>query len=187
MAVFKEAVFDVLEGILALQGHIPEGKIPGAEHKVFPCYATGIHGDAPSEPAELRGFHIAVFHGDIAAFPQRLDAVKLTAPDGHILGVPQGRPAQGGQLAVFNCQADVVPEGVAQVEKAVGHLNVPAFLEGAFPVRRTVEFTVFHQKILLPIQGPLLVEGLILKDFHIDTSFSKKDYRNYNTSIPPRQ
>src|SRR5699024_56108 len=110
-------VFDVLEGVFAPEGHIGQAQIGGAHHKIFALCGAVVHGDVVHRPAKLRGDDVAVPQGHLATLPQRLDAVEFGVGDLNVVGVPQGRPAHGGQLTVTNHQAVVVPEGIAQVEK----------------------------------------------------------------------
>ena len=59
----------------------------------------------------------------------------------YALGIPERRTAFVGQLAVMYSEPTVMPEGVAEVEKAVLGLYVAALLEGALPVGRAFTIT----------------------------------------------
>ena len=73
----------------------------------------------------------------------------------------------------------VVPEGVAQVEEASLHLDVGTLLEGALPVGGAVKGAVLYQQVPAAVEGPLLIEDLLLNDFHIGVSPCAVDPRNF--------
>ena len=164
--VFKEGVLYVLKGILPRKADIAEDNILRTHHEILADGGGILHADTPCGPAELRGNNVAVFYGHIGALPQSLDAVHFCSRDGDVPRVPQGGPAIGGHFSVFDDKVIVMPEGVAQVIKAVLRPYVGALLKGAFPVRGAVESAVPHGKIVASVKGPLLVKGLIFNDFH---------------------
>ena len=149
-AVLKHRIGDVLEGVFALHAHVPEGQMAGAHHKVFALHIAVLHGGAPYRPAELGGADVTAPQLDVRALPQGLDAVELRSGELHILAVPEGRPAQLGHPAVPNNQPLIVPEGIAQVEKAMRCFDIPSLFECALPVRRTVKEQFFTNRSSLP-------------------------------------
>ena len=92
--------------------------------------------------------------------------MQLGAGDLDVIGIPQRGAAELGHLAVPDYQPVIVPEGIAQIEKAVLHLDFAALLEGALPVGGTVKSTVNHPDFLCAVEGALRVEFLILNGFH---------------------
>ena len=88
IAVGKDGVRDVLEGIFALESDMVKVQMIGAHHEVFALIGAVLHRNAADGPAEFLRYDIAVFHRDIGAFPQCLDAVQLTVGDGDVFGIP---------------------------------------------------------------------------------------------------
>ena len=62
----------------------------------------------------------------------------------------------------------VMPEGIAQIEKAMRRFDIPSLFEGTLSVCRSVKRTVLHQHILASIKSTLHVKSLIFKYFHLD-------------------
>jgi hypothetical protein len=75
-----------------------------------------------------------------------------------------------------------VPEGIAQVEKAVPHGHIPALLERALPVCGTVKAAGGKLYAFAAVQGALLIKGHILKQFHGVSSFA--GFCKQNTPFP---
>lgn len=121
------------------------------------------------EPAKFVGDDVAVFEADVPAFAKGLDAVELRVADADILVVPEGGAAVFGERAIFQHEAVVVPEAVAQVEEAVLDAHVPTFLEGAFAVGRAVEGAVPDECIVNAVEFAFFIENLILNDGHHKT------------------
>ncbi len=71
---------------------------------------------------------MAVPEPGVPALPEGLDAVELAFFNDDVLGVPQCRAAELGELAPAESQAPAVPEGVAQVAKAVLGDDIGALL-----------------------------------------------------------
>ena len=60
-----------------------------------------------------------------------------------------------------------MPEGVAQIKKAVFHPDIPPLFKGAFAIRRALEGAIHHTKILFAIKSAFLIETLPTNRFHI--------------------
>ena len=88
---------------------------------------------------------IAVAQNDVCAFPQSFDAVQLRIRNFDMIGIPQRRAAQWRQFAMADCQAMIVPEGIAQVEIAIFHLHIRALFESAFSIGWPVEGAVLYK------------------------------------------
>ena len=62
-----------------------------------------------------------------------------------------------------------MPERVAEIHKAAGHVDVTAFLKSGFTVSRTIKAAVFYCKIFKTVQTSLFVKSLIFNN-HKNTS-----------------
>src|SRR5699024_3498172 len=120
-------------------------------------------------PAELRRPDVAAPHGDVGTFPQGLDAVQAGALDGDMVGIPQRRPAKLGHFAIPYSQAVVMPEGLAQIEKAARRRHIRTLCEGALSAGSAVKAAVPHRPVRAAVQRPLRVTPLILNTIHTNS------------------
>ena len=60
----------------------------------------------------------------------------------------------------------IVPEGIAQVEKAMVCLDVFTFLEGALAVGGAVESAIFRRKAARTVEGAFPVERFVFDAGH---------------------
>lgn len=81
-------------------------------------------------------------------------------------GIPQCSAAAFGEFAAFHHKAAVVPEGVAQIEKAVFGGDVCALLEGAFAIGGAVEAAIGRFHVPRTVKRTFLVKRLVLNDLH---------------------
>ena len=157
-AAVENGVLNVLERIFPRHTHIPKGQRRCAQHKIFALGAASGHLDAARRPAEFGGKDVAAAQPDVFAFAQRLDAMQAGAADVYVVAVPERRAAERGHLAILNGQISVVPEGIAQIEKAARDRQVRALLEGAFAVGRPVEAAVGHGQAAGAVQRAFFVK-----------------------------
>lgn len=172
-AVFEEAVFDVLQGIFGAQLEVFRAHAVVSHEKIFALGGAVFERYVVGEPAEFVGDDVAVFEADVPAFAKGLDAVELRVGDTDVLVVPEGGAAVFCERTIFQHEAVVVPEAVAQVEEAVLDAHVPTFLEGAFAVGRAVEGAVLHAYVLQTIQRALFIKLLVLNHHHYKNSSLK--------------
>ena len=99
-AVFECGVFDILEGILAIERDVAENKVIGTHHEVLALNARVAHFAAARRPAELGGGYVAVGYIYVGALAQGLDSVELAVADADVLAVPECGAALVGELAV---------------------------------------------------------------------------------------
>ena len=92
--------------------------------------------------------------------------MELAVFDLNMLGIPEGGAAEFGHLRIADHQAVIVPEGIAQIEKAVIRLDVFTLFEGALAVGRAVESAVFRREAARAVEGALPVERLVFDDGH---------------------
>lgn len=168
-AVFKEAVFDVLQRIFGAHLEIFRAHAVVFHEKIFALGGAVFEGYVVGEPAEFVGDDVAVFEADVPAFAKGFDAVELRIADADVLVVPEGGSTVFCERAIFQHEAVVVPEAVAQVEEAVLDAHVPTFLEGAFAVGRAVEGAVLDECIVNAVEFAFFIESLILDDGHHKT------------------
>ena len=158
--------FGVLERILPLKLHIDKLQVLAFKHEVFAGGGNILHLHISRPPSELGGDEVAMLHGHIGAFPQGFDAVQLSVFYADVLGIPQGGPAKLRHFAVFDMQAIVVPEGVAQIKETIHSFHVAAFFESAFSVCRAIEAAASHAGVAATVKGPLFVKNLVLDNMH---------------------
>lgn len=165
-AVFKEAVFDVLQGIFGAHLEIFRAHAAVPHEKIFALGGAVFEGYVVGEPAEFVGDDVTVFEADVPALAKGFDAVELRVGDCDILVVPESGAAVFCERAIFQHEAVVVPEAVAQVEEAVFNAHVPTFLEGALAVDGAVEGAVLDECIVNAVEFALLLKLLILDNRH---------------------
>ena len=174
-AVFEEAVFDVLQGIFGAQLEVFRAHAVVSHEKIFALGGAVFERYVVGEPAEFVRNDLAIFKPDVLAFTKSLDAMKLAVCHGDVLVIPEGGAAVFGERTIFQHEAVVVPEAVAQVEEAVLDAHVLTFLERALAVSRAVENAVLHAYILQTIQRAFFIKLLILNHHYKNSSLKRMD------------
>ena len=78
----------------------------------------------------------------------------------------EGRAAKFREFGFFYLHRLIMPEGIAQIEKAILHLNIAAFFQRTFPVCRAVKTAIKELHPGLAIQCPFFIKCLFSIFFH---------------------
>lgn len=165
-AVFENGVLYILKRILAAEAQAAHIEILGAQEKVLALRRAVAQYGAVRRPAELGRYYVAPFQPGVAALAQRLYAVHFRVLYRNVFRIPQRGAAVFSHVRAAHGDVAVVPERVAQIEKAVLGDDVRALLERAFAVGRAVEPAPPHRHAAAAVQRPLGVKSFVFDYFH---------------------